>query len=81
MIRFLNNIHGIVPLRRLLREYKDVDEVLASLKLNSIVEVQVNKIDVENRRLELRMSDSALVEGLPVQFSRIQVDLKSKLTK
>lgn len=65
VVRFFNNLHGLIPVRRLVREYKDIDNALEKLTTNTVIDVKVNKVEVENNRLELKFHDEAELEGLP----------------
>lgn len=81
VVRFYNNIHGLIPVRRLAREYKDVDSALEQLQPNTVIDVKVNKIEKELNRLELKFHDEAEVEGLPPLFSILNLELSYKLSR
>lgn len=81
VVRLFNNIHGLIPVRRLVREQKDIDTALEQMGVNSVIDVKVNKIEVDNNRLELKFHDEAEVAGLPSLFSVVNLELAYKLSR
>lgn len=81
VVRFFNNLHGLIPVRRLVREYKDIDTALEKLSTNTVLDVKVNKIEIDHNRLELKFHDEAELSHLPPLYSTLKLSLAYKLSR
>jgi len=51
------------------------------MEVNSVIDVKVNKIELDNNRLELKFHDEAEIAGLPSLFSVVNLELAYKLSR